>query len=155
MELNGVVRRSFRSDKSNMVGMRGGQGQMTEFVSETRSERKTNTNEYSSPNRTERLLLHVFVGLLRHLQVFYASKSCHVFVFGSIFPEKRASQSHRDTFLRSERQTTCPYAYVTESKAQMRNLRPRDTRNTRFKKKDGQHYFPLTFGVVAQLLNSI
>ena len=37
----------------------------------------------------------------------------------------------------------------------MWNLRPRDTRNTRFEKKRRATFLPLTFGVVAQLLNSI
>ena len=37
----------------------------------------------------------------------------------------------------------------------MWNLRPRDTRDRRFKKKRRATFFALTFGVVAQLLNQL
>ena len=76
-------------------------------------------------------------------------------MFRSIFGGKRASRSHRDTLLQSEPQTARLYVCVTESKAQMWNLRPRDTRNTRFKKKRRATFFLLTFGNVVRLLNSI
>ena len=76
-------------------------------------------------------------------------------MFRSIFCGKRASQSHRDTFLQFEPQTTRSYARVTEFKAQMWNLRPHDTCNTRFKKKMRATFFPLTFVNVWRLLNSI
>ena len=64
-------------------------------------------------------------------------------------------RSRRDTLLQSEPQIVRSYACVTESKAQMWNLRPHDTRNTRFEKKMRATFFPLTFGNVRRLLNSI
>ena len=64
-------------------------------------------------------------------------------------------QSHLDIFLRSEPHTTRSYACVTESKAQMWDLHPHDTRSTRFEKKWRATFFQLTLCVVLRLLNSI
>ena len=76
-------------------------------------------------------------------------------MFRSIFGGKRASRSHRDTLLQSEPQIVRSYVRETESKAQMWNLRPNDTRNTRFEKKWRATFFQLTLCVVVRLLNSI
>ena len=76
-------------------------------------------------------------------------------MFRSIFGGKRTFRSHRDTLLQFERHNIRMYACVTESDAQMWNLRPRDTRNTRFKKKRRATFIPLPFGNVVRLLNSI
>ena len=89
------------------------------------------------------------------MRVFDAREQCLVFVFRSIFGGKRTFRSHRDTLLQFERHNMRMYACVTESDAQMWNLRPRDTRNTRFKKKRRATFIPLPFGNVVRLLNSI
>ena len=58
------------------------------------------------------------------------------------FSGGRMFQSHLDTFLRSEPHTTRSYACVSETKAQMWNLHPHDTRSTRFEKKMAGNFFP-------------